>query len=434
MIKTLSELLQALRTTEAQILAAQDIKHGPTIGDMYEGLTRDILTRAIPPELGLQVVAGFIEGLDGNKSNQADVLLVRGAGREIPYTGKYIWPIQDVLAIFEVKKTLYGEDLKDSFAKMHKVMDLHREFAASGGYAGKAINFAHKNFAMLTGFHPRVDDVDHLPMPLPLIHHWLELEQLAPVRIVLGYEGYVNEKGLRSGIGELMDKQGDGIDRGFLFYPTLIICREFSVVKSNGLPYYYPLDHHTSWWHTMMSNAENPTKILLEQIWTKINVEMEISLPMDDTLQQEIFSPFLRQKFVQRELDGVMRSGFAEDRFDHLPSNAPHTPSEWVPHDAEIVESVILMRASASGSVSIDDHGLQSFARKEGTSAEDAVREMVRKRILGWTDASERVARPIATSYATVFTPTGKTVVSEQSSLLSLWALEQIPSRGPNKE
>ena len=36
------------------------LKHGPTIGKMYEGLASNILGRAIPESLGLQLQHGII--------------------------------------------------------------------------------------------------------------------------------------------------------------------------------------------------------------------------------------------------------------------------------------------------------------------------------------------------------------------------------------
>jgi len=50
---------------------------------MYEGLTRDILDRAIPASLDLRIVDGFVE-LDGALSPQIDAMLVTGGGRELP--------------------------------------------------------------------------------------------------------------------------------------------------------------------------------------------------------------------------------------------------------------------------------------------------------------------------------------------------------------
>lgn len=427
MITTLAALLEALRTAEAEILKKHDIKHGPTIGDMYEGLTRDILGRAIPAELGLKVVEGFVEGLDGAKSNQADVLLVRGEGRQIPYTEKFIWPIGDVLAIFEVKKTLYGDSLDDSFAKMRRVSELHKAFHAAGGYVGKNVAFGHKNFAKLTGFYPKFPEVDNLPAPLPQIHYSLLMEQLAPVRIILGYEGYVDEAGLRKGIGDLMSEYGAGANRGFLSLPSLVICRKHSVVKINGMPYYYPLHDYAGWWYTMASNSENPTRLLLEMIWTKISSEMNVTMPMDDTLDQETFSPFLRQRFAEGEVDGIVQAGFACEYIESVATDDNDSdPRTWQPHDADIVESVTLMQAARNGSVAIDDPQFEQFAAENGTTASDVLHSLVRKRVLGWMDGEQRTARLVENSFATVFTPSGKTVVSDQADLLGIWTHNEI--------
>lgn len=60
MITSLSDLIEALRTKEAEVLKRHDVKHGPTIGDMYEDLTRHIVGRAIPSELGLQGFSNMV--------------------------------------------------------------------------------------------------------------------------------------------------------------------------------------------------------------------------------------------------------------------------------------------------------------------------------------------------------------------------------------
>lgn len=427
MITNLAELLEALRTAEAQVLKKQDIKHGPTIGDMYEGLTKDILDRAIPAELGLKVVGGFIQGLDGELSNQADVLLVRGEGRQIPYTDKFVWPIGDVLAIFEVKKTLYGDSMKDAFSKMRRVTDLHKAHYAAGGYAGKRISFGHKNFAKLTGYYPRLADIDTLDAPLPLIQMALVFEQLAPVRIILGYEGYVDETSLRDGIGDLMMENGVGANRGFISLPSLVICRKNSVIKINGMPYYLPMHNPAGWWYTMASNAENPTRLILEMVWTKISAEMDVTMPMDDTLNQELFSPFLRQRYTVGPVNGLTQAGFMAEYINHVEGDGGAVGAQtWSPHDADMVETVTLMQAAKNDEARLDDSKFQEFCVDNGTTASAILESLVRKRVLGWTNNEKTIARPIENSFATVFTPVGKTVVSDQAALLGLWTLGQM--------
>lgn len=435
MITSLAALLEALRNAEAEILKRHDIKHGPTIGDMYEGLTREILERAIPPELGLQVVEGFIEGLHGEKSNQADVLLVRGEGRQIPYTKKFIWPISDVLAVFEVKKTLYGDSMKDGFAKMAKVSELQKAHFAAGGYVGKNISFGHKNFAKLTGYYPKLKDIDSLDAPLPQIQMAMVTEQLAPVRIILGYEGFVDEAGLRRGVEEILVGNGVGANRGFLSFPSLVICRTHAVIKINGMPYYQPMDDPEGWWCTLASNSENPTRLLLEMIWTKISAELDLAMPMDDSLDRELFSPFLRQKFVGGEVNGVTQAGFMAEIFDHkVDKDTPPTLQTWSPQDADIAETVTLMQAVRLGEVKVDDAKFQEFCVDNGTTASAIVETMVHKRVLGWANNEKTVARPIENTYGTVFTPDGKTVVSDQVAMLGLWTQDQLDKKHKGKE
>lgn len=430
MITSLSELLEALRTKEAEVLKRHDIKHGPTIGDMYEGLTRDIVGRAIPRDLGLQVVEGFIEGLDGEKSNQADVLVVKGEGRRIPYTNKVVWPIQHVLAVFEVKKTLYGDSLADAFGKMSKVSHLHKAFEESGGYAGKSIAFAHKNFARATGFYPKLSDVASLPAPLPQIHHITLMEHLAPVRIVVGYEGYVDELALRKGISNFLLERGPGADSGMMSLPSLVICRSNSVLKLNGMPYFDRQDDLDGWWNVMASNAQNPTRLLLEMLWTKIATELEVVLPMDDSLNEEKLAPFIRQKYFDGELDGVWKTGFMMDLIEHLPRDDVEPKNlAWEPHDTNVVESVALMRAAQDGTLRCEDQEFVEFATKHFTTTAAILETLTRKRILGWTNADRKIARPIEQSFATVFTPNGKTVVSDQSGMLTLWTEQQLRNR-----
>ena len=105
MIETVASLIEELKNQELIILDKFALKHAPTIGEMYEGLTSDILKKAIPPHLGLQFVSGVIYDNSEKMTKQIDCMLVKGEGIEIPHTGKYKWHIKDVLVVFEVKKT-----------------------------------------------------------------------------------------------------------------------------------------------------------------------------------------------------------------------------------------------------------------------------------------------------------------------------------------
>ena len=181
MITTVAALLQELQAKEAAKLVEQRITHAPTIGAMYEGLTRDLLDRAIPPALNLRIVEGFAEDHEGNLTPQIDAMLVAGDGRQIPHTASFVWPIQKVIAVLEVKKNLYGADLDDAFHKLRTVNDMHSRYRQAA--RGDSLNLvpAFQAFARLTGRYPRsYGDAGALPERLSFIFHTLVVEQFSP--------------------------------------------------------------------------------------------------------------------------------------------------------------------------------------------------------------------------------------------------------------
>lgn len=75
--------MQAFIDYEVSVLADMPMPHMPTLGDGYEVITRDVLREdfALPPDLNLQVVSGFVS-IGGNMlNNQVDCMLVSGEGR-----------------------------------------------------------------------------------------------------------------------------------------------------------------------------------------------------------------------------------------------------------------------------------------------------------------------------------------------------------------
>ena len=131
LITSVADLLRELMVKEAARLDRETITHAPTIGAMYEGLTRDILDRAIPASLDLRIVDGFIGGIDGALSPQTDAMLVTGTGRALPYSDSFVWPIGQVIAVLEIKKNLFGSELKDAFVKMQTVMRMQNAYVCS---------------------------------------------------------------------------------------------------------------------------------------------------------------------------------------------------------------------------------------------------------------------------------------------------------------
>lgn len=106
MISKASELLEAFIAEEVGKLAGIKMPHMPTLGEAYEQITKHGVDSefVIPKGLDLKVVSGFI-ALGGEQLNpQIDCMLVHGEGVRFGLTDSYIYDIENVLCIFEVKK------------------------------------------------------------------------------------------------------------------------------------------------------------------------------------------------------------------------------------------------------------------------------------------------------------------------------------------
>jgi len=151
MLRTVAEVLREFANEEKSRLDSFKLDHGPTIGKMYEGLTSDILDRAIPEEIGLRIVNGIIYNDSGEMTGEIDCMLVEGDGIQIPHTDSYKWHIKDVICVFEVKKTLYSKDLSDSFLHLKTVLDSYSRYIESGNAKGQIdLGSVRKSFSMIT--------------------------------------------------------------------------------------------------------------------------------------------------------------------------------------------------------------------------------------------------------------------------------------------
>jgi hypothetical protein len=373
-ITTVAGLLQELQAKEAAKLAEQRITHAPTIGAINEGLTRDLLDRAIPPGLNLRIVDGFIEDHEGNLSPQIDAMLVTGEGRQIPHTASFVWPVQRVIAVLEVKKNLYGADLEDAFHKLRTVNDMYSRYRQAARNDSLNLVPAFQAFARLTGRYPRsYGDARALPEHLSLIFHTLVAEQLSPVRIIFGYEGYVDEFGLRDGLvrfiqDNLATPKGFGIGS----FPNLIVCRRNSLLKMNGQPYISPMTD--DWWPAVASNSENPIRLLIEIIWTRLANEFRASFPMDDALQKERLAALLWAKVARRgEFVGWE---YREHALSRTELNSIE-PTSWEPEPVATHEWIELILIARNGELDVRDKKFRGFAEQKGLDPDKLIDKLV---------------------------------------------------------
>jgi len=352
MIKNVAQILQAFMEEESKKLNKYKLKHGPTIGDMYEGLSAEIINRAVPEKLGLQVLNGFVHDGLGNLSGQIDCMLVKGEGEKIPHTNSYKWHVKDVLAAFEVKKNLYSKELIDSFCHLRDVVNSFSDWMfKSKDDEVFEINSSLRVFSKITGIHaPDYKNSESLPPDLQLIYHTLITEQLSPIRIVLGYGGYKSEKSLRDGLIAFLKKPELGIGYGVPSFPHIITCNGISLVKLNGQPFFQPMTSDD--WDFYASTTLNPLHLILELIWTKISNTIEKSIYWDDDLEVIVMNRFLSAKPInESNLGGWM---FNYTDLDRKSLNENPKVDDWKPLEVSINEYTVFNILCREGSLNIN--------------------------------------------------------------------------------
>lgn len=317
MIRTAADLLDEFRKKETQMLDEQQIPHAPTIGRMYEGLTKEILGRTFPKILDLRVTSGFIRNKNGEMSKQIDCMLVSGEGENIPYTEESTYELQNVIAVVEVKKNLYSADLLSAYQNLFSV----RELLKANHFSENDLFFdAYKS---ILKSEPYDEEVSAIPFWKRQIGLALFGDSVLPVRIVLGYHGFKDELNFRMAFGKLLENEVIQETGGALGLPNLIISDGYSLVKLNGMPYSSPILKgrkelygeiipeeieksnneypNDNLWHLLASYSSNSMIILLELIYTKIAYSNKIGDPnIEADLELEVLKPFLLAKAIEK--------------------------------------------------------------------------------------------------------------------------------------
>jgi len=73
---------------------------------------------------------------------------------------------------------------------------------------------------------------------------------------------------------DYLEQNNEARGFGLESYPNLVMCRNNSLLEMNGQPYISALEK--GWWIALVFNHENPIRILLELIWTRLQSVQEI--------------------------------------------------------------------------------------------------------------------------------------------------------------
>jgi hypothetical protein len=327
------------------------------------------LSRAFPPELGLRVTGGFVEN-DHAKSGQIDCILVAGEGRPIPYTDGHVWHVKDVVAVFEIKKTLYGDDMKDAFEHLARVKDLERGYTSTlRGNDTLDMSDAVKSYGQITGkVAPADDELDQVEREDYILFSTMLSERLHSIRIVLGYGGFQTESGFRTSmedfIAENLGKPGMGVGT----FPHLISTGEYSLLKTIGMP--YTAIGLPGWWLYYCSTKANPVWLILEFIWTRLASGFGVSNLWGDDLEVENVHPFLSARV--RVLDDgrsgweLMHHTMKKKDLDAAPATLP-----WTPTTVTYPQAIVIAQLCAGVDVDFSDEDSIAWALKEGVDLDE---------------------------------------------------------------
>ena len=358
MIRTVADFLEQLMKKEAEFLAKQDIKHTPTIGAMYEGLTQDLLDRAIPPGLGLEVTSGFVVDSQGHRSNQIDCMVVCSSGEVVPYTTTSKVHVDNVVAVVGVKKNLYSRDLRSGYQNLASLRPLETDGE------GRSIELFKDAFQSITrhAYPENQSQLDSYPLDTQMIFHSLAVDLTYPVRIIFGYNGFASENGLRESFADYIDKgsptnpaKGFGPAR----LPSLICCGHHILFKANGMPFHSKL-MDDGFWPVYASVSGNPLEMLLEFVWTRLSYEARLPGGMFEGSPLGLDAHrFLDVRPVQLADSWGWRYRYIGD----LPDGAPilHDPVKWEPATIDMTLQVLICKMGAEGYVDLTDPEIICF-------------------------------------------------------------------------
>lgn len=369
MVKTVSDLLQKIMERESDILRRQNIRHAPTIGDMYEGLTQNLLSASFPSDLEIEVVGGFITDSAGSLSSQLDCMVVTGPGETIPYTDKRTFNIDDVVAVIEVKKNLYSDDLASGFCNLSSVLGFM-------GTKGKRIALLQDAFQGITRRPlPSRESLGKLPPEVQLIYHTLVTELHNPARIILGYNGFKSTFALRKSFSDFLSTKltGGGYAKGYGVpsFPSLICCGKHCLIKATGMPFCAPL-LDDGFWPVFASTTGNPVELLLQVIWTRLVYERQ--LPSDVFDDDEFLQPVTRFIDAKPSTEGDQKGWlYRVVKVSKKSLQQPHIADPWEPIILDEAQFVIMSILCRDESVSILDPDFIRYLAARGYSVDSFV-------------------------------------------------------------
>jgi len=386
MISTVSDFLEQFKKYALSKIEAdeKDVTHRPTIGNIFEGLTAKLLDRAIFKDLNLRIVEkSFIVNDSGEISSELDCMLVVGEGQQISFTNQFKYHIRDVIAVFQIKKNLYANDIDDSHNNLRSVIKISEPRDAEN-FVGRLHRDAYE--LLMSKPLPTKERRERFNDRESIIYHLLMMEAFYPLRIVIGYYGYTTEYGLREGfVNKLEEIVKNGPVKGYspVSFPNLYICGDSTIIKGNGMPYGSPFKDEDFYWHILISSSGKPMYHLLELIWTRLSYKFEIgSKIFGDDFEIEAVHPFIacKEKKIGEDSWGWEFNYYGTSK-ETL--EKPLTPIPWKPAEINRAQFTVLWVLNRNGQIDIKkDKQFLKFIETKKLNAIQIINELVELRLV----------------------------------------------------
>lgn len=422
MISKASELLEIFIREEAKKLAGFEMPHMPTLGSAYEEITKQGIDQnfAIPKHLDLSVVSGFVSIGGEMQPAQIDCMLVHGKGERYGLTEQYIYDIENILCIFEVKKTLKKPDYIDA---MDHLASIRRKFAEHfehklihEGYEPD-ITSARRHFAQITGkiAPERYSGIHGLSESDGILFYCLVQESLAPVTIIHGYDGYKTESGLRKVFVDILEEKKEaGAGFGIPSIPSLVTSNQHCLVKGNGVPFLAIKDEDK--WVAVFSTRHNSAKLILELIWSKISCHFDIKMPWNDGLHMDSIEPLLIAKAVRIGDEAGWMYNSVEFKEKRLKRDDDNIWEPAILGKAEI--SAINIMAMRGGYLLLDEGMNEYLTSEHGVTAVEVGKNLIATRLFM---RDGEYIRPILSHTHVVTLDDNTGYASSERDRLDLW-------------
>lgn len=382
-MKVLADILQKLVEQQKIILNGQGLKNQTLIGNMYEGLTKKFLKQIDLSCHDVRVVSGIITSGD-EQTDQIDCMVVFGEGKEIPCTPDYSYPIEQVIAVFEIKKELYSRELQNAYAQLGKVFELSKRHYArlqeqgilEFGTARPAQEFQ-SIFGRLPG---RYEDNANLPTPQRVVYHNLVRDWLTPLRIAIGYNGYQSERALRNGLFKLYKNNEEVPGYGVVNMPNLMISDGYSILKLNGMPYKGFWHDEAGGWCWLASSSVNPLLLVLELLYDRVELLLKVTLDRGLDLDEEPNFPLMFSKPIERE-EG--RSGWIHSFNDAPIPEIDASQRNWEPFKISSFEKDFFRWLHINGPQAFNSTKLIDYLEKNQIqNIQDAISSLLKGRAI----------------------------------------------------